>query len=220
MSGRIVVVTGTSTGVGKTVATAAYLAAARARGESVVMVKPAQTGVADGDSDAAEVHRLTGGAVQEFVALDEPLAPETAALRAGVRLPSVAEHADRIRVLARFHDLVLVEGAGGVLVRLDSDGGTIADLAALLDADALVVCGAGLGTLNHAELTVRALRDRGIGVLGLVIGAWPAAPGLAEECNRDDLPRVTGAPLLAAIPEGVGAWDAVAFGRAAPGWWA
>ena len=62
--GRVVVVTGTSTGVGKTVATAALTVRALAAGESVVVVKPVQTGVAEGDSDAAEVHRLTGCAVE------------------------------------------------------------------------------------------------------------------------------------------------------------
>ena len=49
---------------------------------------------------------------------------------------------------------------------------------------------AGLGTLNHTELTVDALRARGLAVRGLVIGAWPAEPGLAERCNLEDLPRI------------------------------
>ena len=220
--GRVVVVTGTSTGVGKTVATAALTVRALAAGESVVVVKPVQTGVADGDSDAAEVHRLTGCAVQEYTALDEPLAPDTAARRAGVRIPLVAEYADRVRVLAGFHDTVVVEGAGGLLVRLDTDGGTLLDLAAELagsvPTEVVLVAAAGLGTLNHAELTVGALRARGLEPAGLVIGSWPAAPGLAERCNAEDLPRVTGVPLLATIPEGAGAMDRDAFRARAPGW--
>ena len=90
------------------------------------------------------------------------------------------EYADRIRVLDEFHDTVVVEGAGGLLVRLDTDGGTLLDLAAELDAEVVVVATAGLGTLNHTELTVAALRARGMEPAGIVIGAWPVTPGLAE----------------------------------------
>lgn len=225
MSGRVVVVTGTSTGVGKTVVTAALAQRAAEAGGSVVVVKPAQTGIGDGSpGDADEVHRLTGCAVQEFTALDDPLAPDTAARLRGVSIPRVAEYADRIRVLAEFHDAVVVEGAGGLLVRLDQDGGTLLDLAEELaetvSVDVVVVAAAGLGTLNHTELTVGALRARGLEPAGLVIGSWPADPGLAERCNADDLPRVTGVPVLATIPEGVGALDRDEFRAQAPTWFA
>lgn len=223
MTGRVVVVTGTGTGVGKTVATAALTACALVRGERVGVVKPAQTGLADGDSDAREVERLTGLPVHEYVALDEPLAPDTAARRAGVTLPPVAAHADRIRDLAASHDLVLVEGAGGLLVRLDTDDGTLLDLADALrgsqeDVSFLVVTAAGLGTLNHTELTVAALRARGFEPSGLVVGSWPHDPGLAERCNLDDLPRVTGVPLVGRLPARAGSLSRDGFLAAAPGW--
>lgn len=221
--GRVVVVTGTSTGVGKTIATSALAAVSAARGEQLVVVKPVQTGVADGDCDAETVHRLTGCAVQEHTTLDEPLAPETAARRAGVAIPRVEEHADRLKVHTEFHDTVVVEGAGGLLVRLDTDGGTLLDLAVWLHersvvVEVVVVCAAGLGTLNHAELTVGALRARGLEPRGLVIGSWPALPGLVESCNRNDLPRVTGVPLLGAVPEGAGAFSREEFTAAAATW--
>ncbi|RYP88893.1 ATP-dependent dethiobiotin synthetase BioD [Nocardioides guangzhouensis] len=222
--GRIVVVTGTDTGVGKTVATAALAARARESG-SVIVVKPVQTGIGPGyddEGDADTVHRLTGCAVQELTALDEPLAPDTAARRQGVTIPPVAEHADRIRVLAEFHDTVVVEGAGGLLVRLDADGGTLLDLAAELARDlvveVVVVCRAGLGTLNHTELTVGALRARGLEPTGLVIGSWPAEPDLAESCNRADLPRVTGLPVLAVLPAGAGRLEQEEFLSNSPDW--
>ena len=104
---------------------------------------------------------------------------------------------------------MIVEGAGGLLVRLDSDGGTVLDLASGLaeaghDVEVVVVVAAGLGTLNHTELTVGALRARGLEPAGIVIGSWPDEPGLAESCNLEDLPRVTGVPLLAVVPEGSG----------------
>ncbi len=211
---RVTVVTGTGTGVGKTVATAALAVLA---GNDVVVVKPVQTGVQpDEPGDAAEVRRLAHCVVSEFVRLPDPLAPDTAARLAGVSLPTVAEHAVRIGSLDAEH--VIVEGAGGLLVRLDSSDGSLLDLAVLLSADVMIVVDAGLGTLNHTELTVAALRGRGIEPSGLIIGAWPSSPGLAEDCNLVDLPRVTGVPLLASIPAGVAEMDAAAFAAAVPGW--
>lgn len=223
---RIVVVTGTDTGIGKTIATA-WLAVRAAEQGSVVVVKPVQTGVGPGDSgDADEVHRLTGAAVQEFTALEDPLAPDTAARLRDVVIPPVSEYADRVRVLAEFHDTVLVEGAGGLLVRLDTDGGTLLDLAEELETttsaevsvEVVVVCRAGLGTLNHTELTVEAVRGRGLEPAGIVVGAWPADPGLAESQNLAELPRVTGVPLIGVLPEGAGELDREQFRAAAPTW--
>lgn len=211
---RTTVVTGTGTGVGKTVVTAALAVLA---GSDVIVVKPLQTGVLPGEpGDVDEVRRQAGCRVAELVRLPDPLAPDTAARLAGVTLPTVAEHAERIGSLDSEH--VIVEGAGGLLVRLDSAGGTLLDLAVLLSAEVVVVVDAGLGTLNHTELTVAALRARGIEPAGLVIGAWPQSPGLAETCNLLDLPRVSGVPLLASIPAGVAALDAEAFAAAVPGW--
>ena len=214
----ILVVTGTGTDVGKTVATAAL--AARAPG-SVIVVKPVQTGVLPGEvGDVDDVRRLAGCQVSEFVRLPDPLAPDSAARLAGVRLPTVAEHASRIRRLAEDFDTVIVEGAGGLLVRLDSADGTILDLADALSASVVIVVAAGLGTLNHSELTVGALRARGIEPAGLVIGSWPSHPGLAEETNLVDLPRVTSLPVLATIPAEVGSLGRSAFTAAAPTWFA
>jgi dethiobiotin synthetase len=82
----------------------------------------------------------------------------------------------------------------------------------------VVVVAAGLGTLNHTELTVAALRGRGLEPRGLVVGSWPARPDLAERCNLEDLPRVTGVPLLAALPTGVGAMQREEFVAAASTW--
>jgi dethiobiotin synthetase len=112
--------------------------------------------------------------------------------------------AARIRPLAAARDLVLVEGAGGLLVRLDAEDATIADLAAALDADVLVVAPAGLGTLNATALTCEAITARGLTTTGIVIGAWPAAPDLAARTNLSDLPAYANAPLLGALPESLG----------------
>jgi dethiobiotin synthetase len=213
----IVVVTGTGTGVGKTIATAALAAT---RPGPVTVVKPVQTGASDGlPGDAEVVHALTGCAVEEWARLDDPLAPDTAARRAGVEIPRVGEYAERLAPFAARQGTTIVEGAGGLLVRLDTDGGTLLDLAASLpDVEVVVVVAAGLGTLNHTELTVGALRARGLEPSGLVVGSWPAEPDLAERCNLEDLPRVTGVPLLAVIPEGAGSMRPQEFVAAAPMW--
>jgi dethiobiotin synthetase len=112
-------------------------------------------------------------------------------------------------------DLVLVEGAGGLLVRLDDDGDTLADAAAALGAPVLVVAEAGLGTLNATALTCEALRARGLECAGVVIGAWPEAPDLAARCNLADLPAYAGAPLLGRLPAGANALDRADFLAAA-----
>lgn len=214
----VVVVTGTGTGVGKTVVTAALAAI----GGRVAAVKPAQTGVLPGEPGDLDVVVRLGGAVTtyEAVRLAEPLAPDTAARRAGTTLTTVADTAARVAALATDHDLVLVEGAGGLLVRLDGAGGTIADLALALRGPVprvVVVIEAGLGTLNATGLTVEALRTRGIEPAGLVIGSWPAEPDLAARCNLDDLARL-GVPLLGRVPAGAGALTPLTFRAGAPGW--
>ncbi|MFD5328813.1 dethiobiotin synthase [Streptomyces sp. NPDC127092] len=217
----VIVITGTGTEIGKTVVTAAVAALASAGGRSVAVLKPAQTGVGAGEAgDADEVVRLAGAAVTgaELARFPEPLAPDTAARRAGLAPVAPADVADAARKLAEEHDLVLVEGAGGLLVRFDEEGGTLADAARLLGAPVLVVVPAGLGTLNSASLTAEALRARGIEQLGVVIGSWPDAPDLAARCNLTDLPKAAGAPLLGAVPEGAGALTPEAFRAAAPGW--
>ncbi|MFI2373889.1 dethiobiotin synthase [Streptomyces sp. NPDC018964] len=214
------VITGTGTEVGKTVVTAALAATALAAGRSVAVLKAAQTGVRpDEAGDAEEVARLAGAVTTaELARYPDPLAPATAARRAGRAPVHPHEVAERAAKLATEHDLVLVEGAGGLLVRFDAAGGTLADAAALLSAPVLVVASAGLGTLNVTELTARELRGRGLDLAGVVIGSWPAEPDLASRCNLLDLPDVTGVPLLGAVPAGAGALDPAGFRASAPHW--
>ena len=203
-----VVVTGTGTEIGKTVVTAAVAALAVADGRRVAVVKPVQTGDA---RDVDDVTRLAGiDDVHQLAGYPEPLAPATAARRAGIAPDSVIDLAGRVREFAD-RDLVLVEGAGGLLVHLDGDGRTIADLASALEAAVLVVAPAGLGTLNAVALTAEALRRRELECLGVVVGAWPTAPDLAMRCNLEDIPAYAGAPLLGCLPEGAGRADSATF---------
>jgi dethiobiotin synthetase len=194
---KTLVITGTGTGVGKTVVTAAVAALA----PSVTVLKPAQTGVAvDEPADVHDVVRRAGPHVRtvELVRYPDPLAPEAAARRAG--LPTLTLDGVVAAAQACCTDLVLIEGAGGLLVRFSAAGLTLADMAGALQAPVLVVTSAGLGTLNTTALTLEALATRGLSCSGLVIGCWPSAPDLAACSNIVDLRAM--APLLGVVPEG------------------
>ncbi|HLX50687.1 MAG TPA: dethiobiotin synthase [Streptosporangiaceae bacterium] len=252
-SQRILIVTGTGTGVGKTVVTAALAALAKTRGSRVAVVKPAQTGVpaeaglrgpgekpqpvaagpeatnppcpgtgaaqetsAGDEADLEVVRRLARVTdLHELARFPDPLSPEAAARAAGLPPLDLHDAAGYVGELSRTRDLVLVEGAGGLLVRYDPAGTTLADLAKLLDAGVLVVTEPGLGTLNHTALTLEGLAARGLALAGLVIGRWPADPGLAERSNLADFEAIIGGPIAGVLPDGCGMAAAPQFLAAA-----
>ncbi|HUQ55515.1 dethiobiotin synthase [Lentzea sp.] len=201
----VLVITGTGTEVGKTAVTAGIAALARAEGRRVAVLKPAQTGLLPGEpGDVAEVARLAGDVTtRELVRYPDPLAPATAARRAGMATVRPQDVAAGVTALDETHDLVLVEGAGGLLVRFDEAGSTLADIAWAVNAPVLIVARAGLGTLNTTALTAEALQRRGLESIGVVVGSWPLHPDLASLTNLADLPEAAGAPLLGALPQGV-----------------
>lgn len=206
----VLAVTGTDTGVGKTVTTAALACAARLAGRDVAVCKPVQTGTIDGDDDLGEVRRLSGvTALHGGWRYPEPLAPVAAAGRAGAALPTRTDLVDSVRAVDAPGRLTLVEGAGGLLVALGAGGVTLRDLASDLDAQVLLVVSPGLGTLNHTALTLEAIAAQGLSCAGLVIGAWPHEPGIAELDNRQALVEL--APVRAALPAGAGAATAERF---------
>lgn len=214
-----VLVTGTDTGVGKTVAAAAIAAAAASAGLRVAVVKPGQTGVATGEpSDVDTVVRLAAPATaRTLAAYPEPLAPLAAARVAGLPPLELFAVVEAVKELVAEHDLVLVEGAGGLLVpmglRPSGEPWTVADVAASLGMPAAVVARAGLGTLNHTALTLEALERRGVPA-GVLLGAWPAEPELVHRTNLSELvPH-----LIGALPEGAGGLEPGVFRRSAPGW--
>ena len=207
----VLFVTGTGTDVGKTVTTAAVAALALSRGARVCVVKPAQTGVAAGEpGDLAVIAKLSGvTSTLELVRYPAPLSPAAAARLAG--LPPLDPAVLYDRLLGLDHDLVLVEGAGGLLVRFDEDGTTLADYARGLRAEVLVVAAPGLGTLNSTALTLEALAHRGLALAGIVLGSWPSDPGLAERSNVRDLETLAARPLLGALAAGAGALPRAGF---------
>lgn len=199
----VVIITGTGTGVGKTIATAALASCAR----DIAVCKPVQTG---DDDDLAEIARLSG--VDELVSVaryPDALAPVAAAAAVGRSLPSTEQIVNAVRSVDRPSRLTLLEGAGGLLVELATAGVTLRELAVEFDAPVLVVCAAGLGTLNHTALTLEALANMGISCAGLVIGSWPASPGAAEEFNRGALEAL--APVRAVLPAGAAALSPADF---------
>lgn len=239
----ILCITGAGTDVGKTIATAAIAALLRSCGRTVVVVKPAQTGypgTGDGvglGGDLDDVARLTGVAdLHGFARYPEPMAPLAAARRAGLPTLSLDDAAGRIRALDGPDRTVLVEGAGGLLVRLGAGGHGewgLPELAAQLPgAKTVVVTSLGLGSLNTAELTVEVARGRGMDVIGLIGGSLPVGDGLVRDgrgedwraedpvvaTNLEDLPHLTGADVLGCVPEGSGALGRQEFLAAAPGW--
>jgi dethiobiotin synthetase len=209
----VLVVTGTGTGVGKTVVSAAVAALALARGSRVAVVKPAQTGVSAGEpGDLDAVRRLAGVTdLYEHARFPDPLSPAAAARRAGLTPADLRTSARQVRGLADDRDLVVVEGAGGLLVRYDDEGATIADLARDLEADVLVTVDPALGTLNHTALTLEAMAHRGLRLAGVVVGAWPREPDLACRSNVRDLETLAARPLAGALAAGMGALDAPEF---------
>jgi dethiobiotin synthetase len=215
----VVLVTGTDTGVGKTIVTAAVAAAAQSAGLRVAVIKPGQTGTAGGEpTDVDVVSRLAvPHTVRTLASYPDPLAPLAAARVARMPPLELYEVVDTLRAESARHDLVLVEGAGGLLVpmgvRPSGEPWTLADLATTLGVGAIVVSRAGLGTLNHTALTLEALTRRGVPA-GVVLGAWPAEPELVHWENLSELvPHLVGA-----LPDGAGAMEPGVFRRSAPGW--
>jgi dethiobiotin synthase len=189
-------VTGTDTGVGKTVVCAAMALAEQASGRKVAYFKPVQTGVGPGEPGDAAFVAAAGIPAAEGLRLDEALAPAVAAERAGCVI-DVDGLVARVRAEAARVDVLVVEGAGGLLVPLAGEL-TMADLVARLPSDLVIVTRPGLGTLNHTALTLEAARARRLSVAGLVVCGWPAAPGVTERTNLERLAAM--APVLGLVP--------------------
>jgi dethiobiotin synthetase len=201
-------VTGTDTGVGKTLLAGAIASYFAVRGRRVGVCKPIATGcvrrregLVSEDAEFLAHHAdarfpLDMICPQRFA---EPLAPAIAAERAGqpVDWPTI-DHV--IHAMARDSDVMIVEGVGGILVPLDH-GLTVLDVARGLGLPAIIVARPGLGTINHTLLTVAALRTAGVAVAGVVINRYPGetAPTV-EETNPRAIERWGGVPVLCLVP--------------------
>jgi dethiobiotin synthetase len=189
---RRLFVTGTDTGVGKTVLAAALAAALRADGVDVAAFKPVVTGLEEADPHRPPDHELLAAAAARPV--DEvaphlfgpPVSPHLAAALAGMTLEPAA-------LVAAAHGLgaevVIAEGVGGLLVPLTL-GYTVRDLAVDLGWPVVVAARPGLGTINHSLLTVEAARAAGLDVRAVVLTPWPDEPGMLERSNVEAIERL------------------------------
>ena len=195
-------VTGTDTGVGKTVVAAGIVCALRARGRSVGVAKPVQSGALtlDPGGDAMLLKRWTKvaespGELAPFC-FAAPLAPSVAA-ELEDRPIDRAELLEYVNAVAARYDAIVVEGAGGLLVPL-GDNWTIADLVRDLALPLLVVARAGLGTVNHTALTVRAARGLGLEPVGVVLNG-PVDDSTPE--NARLIERIADVSVLGHLPQ-------------------
>jgi len=185
-SHRGVFITGTDTGVGKTLVTAALTVCLKQRGFSVGVMKPVETGLRDEGAAASDAARLRAAAgLDEAVEaispcrFPEPLAPADAARRAGQTI-MLAHIARAYRALASRYQIVLVEGVGGVRVPLTPQA-DVSELIRRLGLPSVVVGRTRLGAINHALLTLDALAQRDLPVLGLLLNRSSAEPATATE---------------------------------------
>lgn len=199
-------VTGTDTGVGKSMVSATLARLMRLKGIDVGVMKPATSGCREegGELVSDDALLLCGAAgvpcdgdVAPYL-LREPLAPAEAARIDGVTIDPARIVASFERLCAR-HDYVIVEGAGGLLVPL-ADGLLVSDLAALLDLPLLVVARPNLGTVNHTLLTCRCARHEGLALAGVIVNNFPVEPNLAERGAAAQIGKLSGVPLLGVWP--------------------
>ncbi len=204
---RGVFVTGTDTGVGKTVVAAALIHALRARGVRVAPMKPVAAGAEGHNGVAANADTLAllaaAAAPREWLAdvtpvlLREPMAPHIAARREGLEI-TAAPVRMAFKRLAAQADFVVAEGVGGFLVPLGDDWDA-ADLARELALPVVLVVGLRLGCLNHALLTARAIAASGLPFAGWVANLVDPLRAVQDE-NVEALRTRLGAPLLGRLP--------------------
>ncbi len=200
-------ITGTDTGVGKTLITAGLAAVLRGRGIDVGVMKPIETGcprrlgrLVPSDSlvlREASRSRDSMDLVNPY-RFREPLAPMVAAERAG-QVIEIGKVRTRFSALARRHRVVLVEGAGGLMVPL-TEKAALLDLAALLRLPLVVVVGSRLGAINHARLTVDAALRAGVPLAGAILNRTKKDRSLAERTNLSALRRFLPIPVVTEIP--------------------
>jgi dethiobiotin synthetase len=196
-------VTGTDTGVGKTVVACALVRGLRGAGLDVGVMKAVETGVGpEGPLDATALREAAGGTdtLEEVCPLRFalPAAPNVAARREGETV-DLNRARRAFEQLASRHDAVVVEGAGGLLVPITEDV-NMADLAAELDLPVVVVARAALGTINHTLLTLCEAERRGLSVAGVVVSHADGPLSDADEANLAYLRERLGSLLLGEVP--------------------
>jgi len=203
---RGIFVTGTGTGVGKSVVSAAIVAALAARGEKVAAFKPVITGLDERGGewpldDELLAKHATAGQSREEVAphrFGPPVSPHLAAEMAGEQIEAL-QLAREAREWAEKADALVCEGIGGLMVPL-AGGFVVRDLAVELDLPLVIAAQTGLGTINHTLLTIEAARAAGLNVTGVVLTPWPDEPDRMQKNNRETIGRL-GDVSVCVLPE-------------------
>jgi dethiobiotin synthetase len=197
-------ITGTDTGVGKTVLAGAVLAGLRRRGEPVRALKPVITGLSDPiDPDWPHDHLLLARAAGcdsrevMLVGYQPPVSPHLAAQLSGRPLV-LSELIGAVKRAVRAGEFAVVEGVGGLLAPISQEH-SVCDLAVALGLPIIVAARPGLGTINHTLLTLGAARSAGLEVAGVVLTPWPADPDAVQLSNRETIAR-SGAVEVATLP--------------------
>jgi len=202
-------VTATDTGVGKTLIAAALARYLSARGLTVGVMKPVETGIDDPSRPGRDAQLLAWAAGStdpaELTApcrFKAPVAPAQAAALEEAQVDP-GELVEKLEQLACGKDFVIIEGAGGLMVPVRG-GFLMADLVKQFNVPLLVVARTGLGTLNHTLLTVYAAQAMGIEVAGIILNRMPAEPDLAAREAPRMLAMTASADLLGVLPEVAG----------------
>lgn len=202
---RGIFITGTDTGVGKTVVAAEIAAGLRAKGIDVGVMKPVATGDTDISQDALLLKEASASVdplelINPFC-LKEPLAPMVAA-RLEKRKIDIEKIKTAYRRLSERHDFLIVEGVGGALVPIAKDY-FVTDLISDLALPVIVVARAGLGTINHTLLTVNSLKDKGIEIIGMIFNdiADGKIKDKSIETNPGVCSKISGLPVLGVFPK-------------------
>ena len=202
-------ITGTDTGVGKTIVGAAIARMLNQQGVDVGVMKPVESGVVDTSRLGPDAQLLAwaAGCDDEIdlvspYRLSEPLAPSVAASREGVRIiPGTFQ--ESFDQLQKAHDIVIVEGAGGLMAPV-TGGILVADVARMLKLPLLVVTHPRLGTINHTFLTTFAACQLQLPIAGYLVNRMPASPDPACKTAPHTLASLVSADLLGVLPEIVG----------------
>lgn len=204
-----VFVTGTDTGVGKTIVSAALARYLTTAGAKVEVMKPFETGVTDPERPGPDAELLAWAADSttpiDLIApyrFEPPVAPAQA-LGENHAVIDIEEVLAKARKLRESADFVIIEGAGGLMVPI-CGGFLMADFALQLGIPTLVVTRPGLGTINHTLLTVFAARNMGLPLAGFLINGMPERPDLAEREAPHMLAALASAELLGVLPQAFG----------------
>ncbi len=201
-------ITGTDTGVGKTLVAGGLAALLKNNGVNVGVMKPIATGCKRVNttliSDDAVFLKLTAEVEDEYetinpISLEQPLAPVVAARLSNTKIDLEKVHT-AYDILCERHDFIIVEGIGGLLVPID-EYYFVVDLANEMELPLIIVCRSTLGAINHTLLTVSYAREHGLDIKGIIVNhAIETSDDIVVKTTIEEIKRLTGLPLLGIIP--------------------